>query len=68
MSSYADIVSPYVASLAMIREAVETIFGPIANMESEEAVLLRGPEPYHTAEAVIAALQNIDRNTSPQKV
>ncbi|WP_202902064.1 hypothetical protein [Sinorhizobium meliloti] len=43
----------------MIREAVETIFGPAANLESEEAELLRGPEPHHTAEAIIAALQNV---------
>lgn len=58
-TDYAKIVAPYRAALRMIREAVETLFGPAANLESEEAELLRGPEPHHTAEAVIAALQNI---------
>lgn len=43
----------------MIREAIETIFGPVANLECEEAELLRGPEPHHTADAIIAALQNV---------
>ncbi len=57
--AYSEITEPYRASLRMIREAVETIFGPAANLESEEAELLRGPEPHHTAEAIIAALQNV---------
>ncbi|WP_201269955.1 hypothetical protein [Sinorhizobium meliloti] len=58
-ASYAEITKPYHAALRMIREAIETIFGPAANLESEEAELLRGPEPHHTAEAIIAALQNV---------
>ncbi|WP_085033953.1 hypothetical protein [Ensifer aridi] len=57
--SYGEITEPYRAALHMVREAIETIFGPRANLESEEAELLRGPEPHHTAEAIIAALQNI---------
>ncbi|MER9524037.1 hypothetical protein NKI96_10675 [Mesorhizobium sp. M0292] len=57
--TYADTVAPYAAALRMIREAVEELFGPAANLESEEAVLLRGPEPHHDAEAIIAALQNV---------
>ncbi|WP_318867612.1 hypothetical protein [Sinorhizobium meliloti] len=57
--AYSEITEPYRASLRMIREAIETIFGPAANLESEEAELLRGPEPHHTAEAIIAALQNV---------
>jgi hypothetical protein len=39
----------------MIREAVEE-FGPVASLDSEEAVLLRGPEPVHEAEAIVEAL------------
>jgi len=46
------------AALRMIREAVEE-FGPVASLESPEAVLLRGPEPTHEAEAIIEALQRI---------
>ncbi|MGX7874418.1 hypothetical protein ACVDG5_018150 [Mesorhizobium sp. ORM6] len=57
--AYADAVAPYAAALRMIREAVGEIFGPIANLESEDAVLLRGPEPHYEAEAIIAALQNV---------
>ncbi len=48
-----------VAALAMIREAVETLFGPVASLESPEAVLLRGPEPTDEAEAIITALGRI---------
>ncbi len=42
----------------MIREAVEE-FGPTASLESEDAVLLRGPEPVHEAEAIIEALARV---------
>lgn len=58
-SLYADIVAPYTAAMGMIRESIGELFGPTASIESEEAVLLRGPEPYHDAEAIIAALQRI---------
>ncbi|TIU88842.1 MAG: hypothetical protein E5W06_00305 [Mesorhizobium sp.] len=57
--TYADAVEPYAAALRMIREAIGELFGPIANLESEDAVLLRGPEPHHEAEAIIAALQRV---------
>lgn len=57
--SYADDIAPYAAALHMVREAIGELFGPLANLESEEAVLLRGPEPHHDAEALIAALQNV---------
>ncbi|WP_234896379.1 hypothetical protein [Sinorhizobium meliloti] len=57
--AYSEITESYRSSLRMIREAIETIFGPMANLESEEAELLRGPEPHHTAEVIIAALQNV---------
>ncbi|MBZ9973548.1 hypothetical protein LB517_28360 [Mesorhizobium sp. BR1-1-12] len=56
---YADAVEPHAEALRMVREAVGEIFGPVANMESEDARLLRGPEPRHEAEAIIAALQNV---------
>ncbi|PBB41762.1 hypothetical protein CK222_21645 [Mesorhizobium sp. WSM3866] len=65
--TYADAVAPYAAAIRMIREAVEEIFGPAANLESEEAVLLRGPEPHHDAEAIIAALQRVaERRVAPE--
>jgi len=51
----------------MIREAVGEMFGPVANLESEEAVLLRGPEPQHEAEAIIAALQNLRTKLGERK-
>lgn len=43
----------------MIRDAIGELFGPIASLESEEAVLLRGPEAAHEAEAIIEALQRV---------
>lgn len=43
----------------MVREAIETLFGPVASLESEDATLLRGPEPCHDAEGVIEALQRV---------
>lgn len=57
---YAEYVAPYAAAIAMIREAIDELFGPVANLESPEAVLLRGPEPHHDAEAIISALQRIN--------
>lgn len=51
------------AALRMIREAVEELFGPYADLESEEATLLRptGPTYVSEAEAIIQALQNVGR-------
>lgn len=57
--SHRETVEPYVFAIRMVRDAIEEIFGPVASLESEEAVLLRGPEPHHDAEAIIAALQRI---------
>lgn len=45
--------------LRMVRNAIEELFGPLAGMESEEATLLRGPEPHCEAEAQVAALMRI---------
>ena len=47
------------AAIRMVRECIEELFGSVASLESEDAVLLRGPEPYHDAEAIIAALQRV---------
>lgn len=58
-TSYAEAVAPYAASIRMVREAIGELFGPVASLESPEAVLLRGPEPHHDAEVIIAALQRV---------
>ena len=58
-TAHFKIVEPYAAAIRMIRDAIGELFGPLANLESEEAVLLRGPLPEHDAEAIIAALQNV---------
>lgn len=63
---YAEHVAPYAAALRMVREAIGELFGPAANLESEEAELLRGPEPHHTAEALIAALQSVSNVIASQ--
>lgn len=63
---YAGAVAPYAAAMAMVREAIGQLFGPIASIESEDASLLRGPEPHHEAEAQIAALQRILSATDPK--
>lgn len=58
-SPHADQVALYAGALRMVRDAIEELFGPVASLESEEAVLLRGPMPHHAAEAIIAALQRV---------
>lgn len=63
---YVDVALPYAGALRMVREAIEELFGSMADMESEEALLLRGPEPHHDAEAIIAALQRVkERSNQP---
>jgi hypothetical protein len=47
------------AALRMIGDAIEELFGPIANLESEDGTLWRGPELHHRAEAIIEALQRV---------
>ena len=47
-----------VTALAMVREAIE-MFGPATSLESQEATLLRGPEPVHEAEAICEALTRL---------
>lgn len=56
---YREAVEPYATALRMIRDAIGELFGPEASLESEEAVLLRGPRPTDEAEAIIEALQRI---------
>lgn len=65
---YAHSVAPYAAALAMVREAIGELFGPKASMESEDATLLRGPEPHHEAEAQIAALRRVYASLRPETV
>jgi len=54
-------IKPDQAAIRMIREAIEELFGPVASLESEGAVLLRSyPEaPASDAEAIVAALQRV---------
>lgn len=48
------------AALRMIGDAIEELFGPAANLESEVGTIgQRGPEYHHRAEAIIEALQRI---------
>lgn len=46
-------------AMGKIRWFIEQKFGTIADLKSEEAVLLTGPEPIHEADAIIEALQNV---------
>lgn len=59
LSPYGEAIQPYAVAIRMVRDAIEELFGPVASLESEDAVLLRGPEPHHDAEAIIAALQRV---------
>ncbi len=59
MSDFRDNYRAAIAAQRMVRDAIGELFGPAASIESEEAVLLRGPEPHHEAEGQIAALQRI---------
>lgn len=46
------------AALQMIRETIEEEFGPLASLESEEAVTAhRGPLLRHEAEAICEAIR-----------
>lgn len=54
-----EMVQAHAAAMRMVIDAVEELFGPIASMESEDASLLRGPEPHHRAEGVVEALQRV---------
>lgn len=51
--------------IAMIRAMIGEMFGTVANLESDGAALLRGPESYHDGEAILAALQNIQAAMVP---
>ncbi|GLS34405.1 hypothetical protein SAMN04488498_12751 [Mesorhizobium albiziae] len=61
-TEYAETVAFYAAALRMVREAIEELFGSMANLENEEAVLLGGPEPQHRAEAMIVALHYVSHH------
>ena len=45
--------------IRMIRAMIGEMFGTTANMESEEATLLRGPEAKHDGEAILEALGRV---------
>lgn len=48
------------AALRMVRDAVETLFGPAADLPSEESVLTtRGPEFQHEARAIVDGLARV---------
>lgn len=55
-----------VAAMRMVRQTVEYVFGPAANLPSEEAILLNGPEPHHEAEAIAAALVQVKARHSDE--
>lgn len=46
-------------TIRVIRAMIGEIFGPTASIESEDATLLRGPEPKHDGEAILEALQRV---------
>lgn len=46
-------------TLSVVRAMIGEMFGAIASIESEDATLLRGPEPKHTGEAILEALQRV---------
>ena len=50
------------ASLRMISDAIEELWGPEASLESEEGTLRRGPEYHHRAQAIVEALMRVRRN------
>jgi hypothetical protein len=52
-------IEGYITLRTMMREAIEILFGFTASLESEDAELLRGPEPHHTGEAFVDALKRV---------
>lgn len=52
--------------IAMIRAMLGEMFGPV--IESEDAALLRGPEPKHDGEAILEALQKIAERLAGARV
>jgi hypothetical protein len=55
-TAYAELAGPYENALKMIREAVELLFGPAANLPALEAT---GSEPTDQAEEIIVGLQRV---------
>lgn len=54
--------------IRMIRGMIGEMFGPIANIESEEATLLRGPEAKHHGEVILEALGRVrDHIAAPHR-
>lgn len=55
------------AALRMIADCVGNCFGPVANLESEEASLRRGPEYHHFAEGIVEALLRVSSPAQGQR-
>lgn len=53
---YSTAVDTHEAALRMVRDAIEMLFAPTANMPSMEAT---GPTPTDQAEEIVAALQRV---------
>ena len=58
-SRWRDTVQGHAAAMRMVIDATEELFGAVASVESEDASLLRGPEPRHRAEGGVEALQRV---------
>lgn len=68
MTTHFAVVEPYAVALFLIREAIGDMFGPVADLCSEEAVLqLYGPEPIHEVEAILAALDRVKAKLSERR-
>ncbi|MBO9430571.1 hypothetical protein [Sulfitobacter sp. R18_1] len=46
-------------TIGVIRAMIGEMFGATASIESQDATLLRGPEPKHDGEAILEALQRV---------
>jgi hypothetical protein len=54
-ASYSDAVEPYDAALRMVHEAIEELFGPLANMPADEALVT----PAERGQAMVEALRRL---------
>lgn len=53
------------AALRMVADCVGERFGPVADLESEEASLRRGPEYHHFAKGIVEALLRVPAPEAP---
>jgi hypothetical protein len=54
-ATYSDAVEPYDAALRMVHEAIEELFGPLANMPADEALVT----PAERGQAMVEALRRV---------